>query len=1016
VGVNKYLTPLKAAWGMLIYWNTTTNYVAENRNLAADKQTSVRKIAKENWILTSSVLLYSFTPSTAIDEVEKDAKQPVGQKMDDDVARPPSLPFGDMSDDEGFESAQSHHDASMAPETEAIDNMSDPGDATTVTCESDETDDLHVSLEQHMAMMLNFHGNRSLLGATYYSEPTEDRKAQAIMDDYMAGIYAPGAWDKSKCLCIPGPWKEDTYFHMHLITGDIECYKVDQDTDTLTEEEIVNNWKLVEEADRKEIKQFVDEKCFKKIHRYAVDGDTVPFDAIYIRKWKKMPNGTRIVKTRLCARGCLDRQKHLIPTRSTTATRLSQRLIVSLSVLLGFSLESWDVSGAFLKGFSFDRIKEVFDKMGIRSPKRKVVIAVPANVWRHFNALEDKALHIDIRDVASWLLEALKAIYGLGDAPLAWQLCLFEFFVVDLQGCQSQFDENFFIWFHPTSCEVDALASAHVDDNNVASKAEWLADGHRKMEKRFGKITRQTLPFTHTGLRHEDLADGGRKIHQDEFCQKLVPLVLDPTAKDDRPLTKDETTDFRSILGGLLWLCLTRMDVIADVVLLQQELKEPLYKHLREANKVLVKAQKYAAGCGLYFKKLVPPLRLVTVADTCGSSKKTAYAQEAVFIVLMEDRDLGNMQDNGELTEWQCRLMSGAGHLLASSAGKARRIGGSTSYNETLGGCRGKELAQLVAMRLAEIFSYRARLTVAELIQIQTDVSWPIPIDHYTDCGDFFELVTGSKGCPQDKTQRLHVLSVREDRITRRIRFFVQIPTESMLVDALTKVMLSGLLMTFLTSGYYRIQHADHKVRLRVMPGRSQYSEKDLETMGENKNTQAKKITTTSFASTCSFSIPVVIAFMLAESADSASKGLVKYVSSTALQHVSVTGPISGYSSGQVIFAVLVIAAAVMTIARSFVTTTQTAARDAMTQSPVVYLQGRSTASGKSLAVADYVPGRFDWKAYHLSCDVGAYFDIDRAIDGMTKSISIIKVFIVVTLVYTIAYTHGYSAAATQEF
>jgi hypothetical protein len=384
---------------------------------------------------------------------------------------------------------------------------------------------------------------------------------------------------------------------------------------------------------------------------------------------------------------------------------------------------------------------------------------------------------------------------------------------------------------------------------------------------------------------------------------------------------------------------------------------------------VLVKAQKYAAGCGLYFRKLVPPLRLVTVADTCGSSKKTAYAQEAVFIVLMEDRDLGKVQENGELTEWQCRLMSGAGHLLASSAGKARRIGGSTSYNETLGGCRGKELAQLVAMRLAEIFSYRARLTVQELIQIQTDVSWPIPIDHYTDCGDFFELVTGSKGCPQDKTQRLHILSVREDRITRRIRFFVQIPTESMLVDALTKVMLSGLLMTFLTSGFWRIQHADHKVRLRVMPGRAQYTEKDLETMGNDKfgkDPQAKKVTTTAVSPNCFASVPIVIAFMLTEAAASESKGLVSFVASTALQKVSKTAVNTGYY-WQLLFAAMVVAAAAVWIARSFVTTTTTAARDASTQSPVVYLQGRKTASGTQLEVTQYVPGRFEWKAYYLS-------------------------------------------------
>jgi hypothetical protein len=350
--------------------------------------------------------------------------------------------------------------------------------------------------------------------------------------------------------------------------------------------------------------------------------------------------------------------------------------------------------------------------------------------------------------------------------------------------------------------------------------------------------------------------------------------------------------------------------------------------------------------------------------------------------------------------------------LLASSAGKARRIGGSTSYNETLGGCRGKELAQLVAMRLAEIFSYRAALSVKELIDIQTDVSWPIPIDHYTDCGDFFELVTGSKGCPQDKTQRLHVLSVREDRITRRIRFFAQIPTESMLVDALTKVMLSGLLMTFLTSGYYRIQHADHKVRLRVMPGRSQYTEKDLETMGEVSDgnpPNRKRVTTTTVSTSLVTSIPVVIAFLLAEAAGAAG-GLVKYSTDVA----SVPSPQSSLLSSeyQILVAAAIIAAVLYTASCIFDTAAPPRyAREANTQSPVTYDQRRFSHSGSPLAAADFEPGRFNWKPENLTCHVGWSFIVDATADQQSARKRTAKMFAVCLVVYAIAFVHGYFMA-----
>ena len=81
------------------------------------------------------------------------------------------------------------------------------------------------------------------------------------------------------------------------------------------------------------------------------------------------------------------------------------------------------------------------------------------------------------------------------------------------------------------------------------------------------------LPFSHTGIEYTN-TDHGRKMAQDEFCQKVKPFSLSKArAKDDdSPLTAEELTGFRAILGALLWLCQTRLDIIADVVLAQQEI------------------------------------------------------------------------------------------------------------------------------------------------------------------------------------------------------------------------------------------------------------------------------------------------------------------------------------------------------------------------------------------------------------------------------------------------------------
>ena len=61
----------------------------------------------------------------------------------------------------------------------------------------------------------------------------------------------------------------------------------------------------------------------------------------------------------------------------------------------------------------------------------------------------------------------------------------------------------------------------------------------------------------------------------------------------------------------------------------------------------------------------------------------------------------------------------------------------------------------------------RCKNPLQALIQIQENGKWCSPIDHCTDCRDLFQLVVGEKGVPQDRYQRLYVLSLREDKNKR---------------------------------------------------------------------------------------------------------------------------------------------------------------------------------------------------------------------------------------------------------
>ena len=86
---------------------------------------------------------------------------------------------------------------------------------------------------------------------------------------------------------------------------------------------------------------------------------------------------------------------------------------------MGFVIESWDVGVAFLKGFSFKQMEEAFRKKGVKAPRRKVYLSPPHDVWDHFRYMKDCPYKIPRGQEHLWLLELLKAMYGLNDAPLA---------------------------------------------------------------------------------------------------------------------------------------------------------------------------------------------------------------------------------------------------------------------------------------------------------------------------------------------------------------------------------------------------------------------------------------------------------------------------------------------------------------------------------------------------------------------------------------------------------------------
>jgi len=288
-------------------------------------------------------------------------------------------------------------------------------------------------------------------------------------------------------------------------------------------------------------------------------------------------------------------------------------------------------------------------------------------------------------------------------------------------------------------------------------------------------------------------------------------------ALDTDKLPPKYKTSFRASLGAMLWLCVTRMDLIADVALLQQEITEPTFGHLRQANALMLRAQKYREKVGLFYRRLRLPLKTVVIADAGANNKKSQYYREGTIVVVMHD-DVPEVGRHVRLehTTQHNQLLSGEAHSLGMFGRRARRISWSTSQGETLAGVGGQELGQMIAVRYTEVLNGRA-YTLAQITDIWAAGAYVIPVDHMTDCGDFFELITGDKALPQDKSHRLYVAAFRELRITGRVRRILLVDTKDMLADCLTKSMVSPQMMCLMTTGKVFFRAAGHAIHSRML-------------------------------------------------------------------------------------------------------------------------------------------------------------------------------------------------------
>jgi hypothetical protein len=201
--------------------------------------------------------------------------------------------------------------------------------------------------------------------------------------------------------------------------------------------------------------------------------------------------------------------------------------------------------------------------------------------------------------------------------------------------------------------------------------------------QKFQKVTRQELPFQHYGYEYAE-TNQGFSITQKNFAEKLTHTKV-PSRAEESKLLPEEVPEFRSILGALLWVTSTKLDVVSDVSLLQSRVTVAEVRDIKVANSVVDKVKAYS-DVGLYYRFIESNhQRVVCVHDSSSASKGRHYAQEGILVMLADDHWRGHQIDHKYVCdEYTVAKYGGAMHVLHSHGAKAKRVSYSTSHSETL--------------------------------------------------------------------------------------------------------------------------------------------------------------------------------------------------------------------------------------------------------------------------------------------------------------------------------------------
>ena len=185
---------------------------------------------------------------------------------------------------------------------------------------------------------------------------------------------------------------------------------IQREADTLTPQQLKGNATAVDQACISELLKWTSLGALK-IRKRA--GCPNIMDSRWVIRFKRMPDGSLILKARLCIRGFKDGKLELLDTFAGTASRYGQRAVRIIAATKQWVLWSLYVTQAFLKGLTFEEVSKMTGQ-----PLRSVQLTLPKGAA----ALLQRIPGYESFDPVLHVLDMLRPGFGLKDAPRLWHL------------------------------------------------------------------------------------------------------------------------------------------------------------------------------------------------------------------------------------------------------------------------------------------------------------------------------------------------------------------------------------------------------------------------------------------------------------------------------------------------------------------------------------------------------------------------------------------------------------------